>query len=246
MGEVQWKYDNRKSRLYKLASASKTECALCLHPIFERGHGKRKPNARKAHYINQDIQYKFYLRDRVIFGPKQCICSTCHALSDTDKTISDDAIQEIQIGTHSFINRLLDSHDIYHRKMHNKDKKTNHARLLRFDKLTNDQSKRVCGYNKDHIHSIINTVKSENDILINVLHLFIALTVWYNNLGYRFAAVLFGYKYESSVCYAIDKIINQMTFYWVPKWIGYPYWTAVKILNTVPQFVKDLYPDKKY
>ena len=245
MGEVHWKYDDRKSRLYKLACATKTECALCLHPIFDKRHGKRKHNARKAHYINKDSQYKFYLHKKVIFGPKQCICSTCYALPDADKAISDDAIEEIQIETHSFINRLLDSHDIYHRKKQNKDKKMNHKQLLRLDKLTNEQTKLVCGYNKDQMNSIVDTIKTQNDIMINILHLFIALTVWYNNLGYRFAAVLFGYKYESSVCYAIEKVINQMTFYWVPKWIGYPYWTAAKILNTVPQFVTDLYHDEK-
>ena len=117
--------------------------------------------------------------------------------------------------------------------------------MLSLHKLTNEQTGRVCGYNKDNIKSIVQRLKTENDIIINITHLFIALTVWYNNLHYNFAAVLFGYKHHQSICYAIDTIINQLTFYWVPSFIGYPYWTATKILSQVPQFVKDLYPNKK-
>ena len=75
--------------------------------------------------------------------PKQCVCSTCYAMLDVDKAISDDVSEEIQIETHSFDDRLLDSHVIH------EDKKINHKQLLKPDKVTNEQTKRECGYNKD-------------------------------------------------------------------------------------------------
>ena len=74
-------------------------CILFLIKDIENGkttHGKH------IIVINNDIQHEFYLHRKVIFGPKQCICSTCYALSDADKAISDDAIEEMQMDTHSF------------------------------------------------------------------------------------------------------------------------------------------------
>ena len=243
---ISWKYNNTESKPYNLAIATRAECALCLKPIYHGLKRKRKnPSARKAHYINMDTKYELYLREKVIFGPNQFICSNCHAISDREKIVKEEACKETDINTHVFINDLLKCHNVYHRKKKNKESKVNNKRLLSLDRLTDVQTKRTCGRSKDDINAIVQRLKDENSIIINVVHLFLALTVWYNNLGYRFAAVLFGYKYQSTVCYAIDQVINKLSFHWVPKYIGYPYWTAVKILSTVPQFVKDLYPDKK-
>ena len=241
--KAEWDYTAQKERCYNIANATGSECALCLNPIHK--NKRYKANSRKRVWISKDTKYSLYLNHNLILGPNHYMCSKCSKIPDSEKKVIDQAYDLVVISTHSFVNDLLDSHNIYHRKLRNKNNTLNEKCLLALDKLDNKQTKQTCGITKENIDCIVKRLKDDNDVVINVLHLFIALTVWFNNIGCRFAAILFGYEDKSSICYAIDNVINTLTFYWVPKYIGYHCWTATKILSTVPQFVEDLYPNKK-
>ena len=240
---VTWDTTQTANKTFKFSKASRRECALCLNSIYwgkKRGNRKHK-NAQHGHYINDQTRYELYHKYEVIFGPNQGLCTDCNNLNDIDKELLEQAVELETISTHKFMNKLIDVTDKYATNKSNirKDKT-----LLSPDKLEGDKFKTVCGLERENMEHIVTRLK-EDDVLINFLHLFIACTVWYNNLCYRFAAALFGYEYESGIQYAIDTIINKLTFSWVPKHIGSTYWTPEKIMVHNPQFVNKLYPDKQ-
>ncbi len=101
--------------------------------------------------------------------------------------------------------------------------------------------------------SVMSVLKQTNEAITNsgdniarlkLQQLFIAFSVWRQNMRYNFAASIFGYADHSGVCKCVDRVIEALMKYYVPKYIGYPAWNTDKLMQEYPQFVRTLYPNK--
>ena len=234
-----WDFEKSENVKYKIANKPIRYCAFCGHELYDK-HKRRSSNALKGHYINEYTRYNMYRSESVILGPNQKMCITCKNKSDDNKHCK--YFKSYDVECPSFINNILNNHEKILKNYENDMNKK--QPLLQPDKLNNKQFKGCCGLTKNNIFHITDRLKEENNIQINMIHLFIACTVWFNNISYVFAAILFGFKSKSGIQYAIDSTIDELSKHWVPKYIGYPAWTVNKIIQNIPDFVRILFPNK--
>ena len=116
--------------------------------------------------------------------------------------------------------------------------------LLDVEEISAPEIKICCGFTKAQLQSI---QKQTNNLLprnkLKLQQLFVAFTIWRNNLHYRFAGVLFGYSGPSGIAYVVDKVINALYEQYVPKYVGFPAWNQQKVEEEIPEFVRTLYPE---
>ena len=234
-----WKYNEKGSKRFLFSVASQSQCCCCHIKLYNKPKDRKK-NSRKGVYINNEKRYNIYRHNNIILGPKHRLCSKCNN-TELDK-LNWTKAEWTPVESHLFLNQILELQRQYDKKQNNIKQKD--KGLLAYDKLTDEQFRISCGLHRGDIDTIINGLALES-VIINVFHLFLTLCVWYNNLSYRFAAILFGYKKHSTIQYAVDKTITVLSFHWVPKWLGYPHWTIEKVIQNTPSFVRELFPDKK-
>lgn len=103
---VEWDYLKTANKSFKLAKATKSQCALCLHKIHT---GKRTTvGSLQSKRVNKLTRYNLFHRYQIIFGLSQRICTRCYELEDHNKILSETAYEYESISTHCFMTELYD------------------------------------------------------------------------------------------------------------------------------------------
>ena len=202
-----------------------------------------------------------------MLGPSQCLCTQCDKLGIHQLTFAASNLERVNLDIPDFIADLLE-HDIEKAKAEKKAEDKKSGRSYRdkddvpvsFEKLRNapdiDECKEGpteavqahCGLPKEALRRVVEHVNQKHDgdpsmSKLSINDLFMACSIWRQNLSYRFAAAEFGYRSHSGIQNVVDRVIDLLIAYWVPDWIGSGYWGGKDLSEHVPDFVRRLWPE---
>ena len=247
-----WKFNDGAPRPWNICDTPRSQCVSCLdHLYFARKKPKKKhKKIVKGHVIGSKKRFLIYKHLDIIIGPNQALCGKCNSKPVHELNIASTNAQTTHIP--DFLYNILSENRTELNNTRQKQSPQNRDAKnapISLQKLNDEQIRHSCGLDIDSLNRIVQHVNQPDYMhyrtnKLNVHDLFIACCIWRQNLCYTFAATLFGYKHNSGICKLVSRVINLLSEYWVEDWIGSSYWTEEKLAPHIPQFVKDLYPEK--
>lgn len=227
---------------------STKQCPCCGRYVYKTRSKPRKVpkgarNIYKGYRINPDYLIEIYESHGVIVNPQHYLCKRCNETPLNQLQFRHAQTKNIKTNKH--IRRVLDYHK---RRTKAKQKRINelikNKKRIGIDTLSDAHVRVSCGLEKCQLQRIVDELDAD-DIHLNINHLFIACSIWYQDISYSYAAILFGYSDKCYISHLVSGVIIILFNNWCSKYLGAGYWTKDKIINEhVPDFVRVLYPNK--
>ena len=194
----------------------------CPFNVTDRGSlkGKAKGKWRKGYPLNKDDRKRIWNQFKAVVGKRALCCNRCRDIlrgnidnfdveTVTVEIPSLDVLDEIPMGYDS--ESMSDDDDS---KQPASSKYRNPA--VDIKKISDPEIEIYCGLKRaDLLHILEQTNDGlsgkKGDDVLSLEQLFITLTIWRQNLRYRVAAAMFGYKGHSSIIYVVDKVCPYIT-----------------------------------
>ena len=220
-------------------------CLCCGRHVYKtKRRPKKNPkgvkNLCKGYGIHLDYAIDIYECHGIIVHPRQLLCGVCK-----DKSLEDLQFNNIQtknIKNNKHIHKILECQRKKEQKTNTSSTKKEKQRLC-LNNLSDKEVRVSCGLHKAQLKRVVDELSSDN-IHLNITHLFVACSVWYQDISYSYASILFNYNDKCYVSQIISGVVIILFNHWAPKYLGSEYWTKDKILNAhIPEFVNILYPN---
>ena len=248
-----WSLNTREKCGIGRCTAPYDICAACRCQLyFGRARNQRRTRgSRKATKPGHLKRAELFLAKGFVLAPYHHFCTHCN---DID-------IYELQFHKRNWVfqtvqlpeyinNAVQQNRKHWEREREHAKRQSERQRRdpdnvpISIDTLNDKQIKYLSGLTLTNLYDIVTHVNAKKVTRsFKVDDLFIACTVWKHNLPYRCAAILFGYGGHQGVKKVIDRVIPDLTRYWVPDHVGYGYWKDRDISNHQPIFVRRLHPD---
>ena len=245
---ISWDFAKQTPATFRISNVPRSRCCVC----YARIHGQqRRKGFKPGKQVRPGTRYDIYKWTRTITGERQSICKQCMNLdADTLEINAEHATQQ-QVQIPAFLEQILDTHtkrataeQKQKQQKENQKYKRRKDSSLYYYKLDASQVKVACGLTPQNLEFVVDHVNNKRNGKLDIVDLFIACSVWWNNTPYRWAAVQFGYAAHSSIQSCVDRVIDALSGHWVPDHIGYGYWRHHNVRDHVPAFVDELFPDQ--
>ena len=228
-------------------------CAACGHNLYfgtARGT-KKRTSKRKAVSVGNRKRAELWKIKGVVLKQTHNLCRRCHDADPYQLRIRRDHIRWTHIQIPEFIKNEVQQQ----RKSAVKNwerlqqpqqrRRHSHDGPITIEALNEKQIKYLSGLTSDNLDDIINHVnhRKRSSWKFKKSDLFIACSIWKHNLPYRLAAVLYGYRGHSGIKRVVDRVVDNLTRYWVKDHVGYGYWKDRNVSDHVPEFCKKLHPN---
>lgn len=227
-----------------------------LYTGTKKKRGSRVTNSRKGSCVPQQDIKRIWNEHKVAVNPRAMICKACSFTLKTDiqsmrfecGTIHHPSLSTLDAMTMKYDIEECASDDDDDEDNSDSDKTRHNRTLLDIDSMTDEKVKTLTGISRGNMQRILDQVnpalKSGNEAVLKLWQLFIAFFVWRSAIGYRSAAVLFGYADHTGIGKVCDRVRDALFIHYVPLHIGSGAWTAERVQERTPEFVRTLYPDR--
>ena len=181
-----------------------------------RGKGRDKAAWRKGHRLSNNDKKRIWNRFQAVVGENALCCGKCRDILRNDIAQFDVETVTVEIPSLDVLDDIpmgYDSGSISDDDDDSKQPASERYRNPTVDiaKISDPEIMIYCGLNKE---DLLHILKQTNDGLkgkkgddkLSLEQLFITLTIWRQNLRYRVAAAMFGYKGPGSIVYVVDKV----------------------------------------
>ena len=235
-----------------LCTTPQRQCAVCLCPLYigKARTRRRQPGARTAASVTPKKRAEIFRATGFVLGKRQNLCGKCNETNIYALTFPQRYLSIHQIQIPEFLENVVQQELKQGERERERAEQSERKRRdpdnvpISINTLNESQIKYLSGLSLDNLHDIVNHVNAKKVTRSFKLDdLFIAGSVWKHNLSYRCAAILFGYAGHQGVKRVLDRVIRDLTRYWVQDHVGYGYWKDRNIADHQPIFVRRLHPD---
>jgi hypothetical protein len=229
---------------FNVCSTIQRRCANkncnCTLYIGKASKGRTEMNARKSHSISPKLQYLIFQQHQVVFEEHHRMCDNCCNVEKVSEMMFeyDEKCEIVPSYIFTILNQLSKENNGYFNERTNKP-------YLHHSFVEKEHYLIMTGLTYDEMNSLeykCNNHTTEK-ILLNFQYLLMVLTLIYHKLSFAFLGMLFGYG-KSSVSRIIGRVINILSFYYVPTQLGSNIWSHKKILQNRPKYCDILFPNK--
>ena len=221
-------------------------CTCCGKHLYKtKKRPKKNPkgvkNLYKGYFIHLDHAMDIFEHHGIIVNQQHRLCRICK-----DKSVNElqfDNIQTKNIKNNRHIHKILEYQREKEQKAHTNNTK-NQKQRLSLNNLSDRDVRVSCGLYKAQLQRVVDELSS-NNVVLNINHLFVACSIWYQDISYSYAAILFNYNDKCYISQIVSDVVIILFNHWAPNYLGSRYWTKDKILNEhTPEFAKILYPNE--